>query len=354
MTRLAKLQARLVERQLDALLVTNLFNLRYIANFTGTTGVAVVTPTKAFFITDARYTQQAAKQCVGFDIIENVGPIFNEVQSLVSELAIKSIGFEDSTMPYQNYAKLTQLLSAELVPASGIIEALRAFKDDEEFDIIRQACAIADKGFEYILGEIKPGMTEIEVANKMDFYMRSLGATGVSFDMIVASGERSAMPHGVATNKVIEKGDFITLDYGCYYNGYVSDMTRTISLGEPRHPQLKEIHAVVLGAQNLVNEKIAVGMRCFDIDKIARDYIVAHGYGDYFIHSTGHGIGLEVHEAPAVSRSSDDVLAVGHAVTNEPGIYIDGLGGVRIEDDILVTASGIEIVTKANKELIIL
>lgn len=354
MTRLAKLQERLVARQLDALLVTNLYNLRYIANFTGTTGVALVTPKKAFFITDARYTQQATKQCVGFEIIENVGPIFNEVKKLASDLGLKTIGFEDNTMPYHHYAQLKQFVQADLVAASGIIEALRAFKDASEFETIRQACAIADKGFDYILGEIKPGMTEVEVANKMDFYMRSLGATSVSFDMIVASGERSAMPHGVATNKVIEKGDFITLDYGCYYNGYVSDMTRTISLGEPRHAQLKEIHAVVLGAQKLVNEKIAVGMRCFDIDKIARDYIVDHGYGDYFIHSTGHGIGLEVHEAPALSRSSEDVLEVGHAVTNEPGIYIDGLGGVRIEDDILVTPAGIEIVTKANKELIIL
>lgn len=354
MSRIKKVQNALVQEGLDALLVTNLLNLRYVSGFTGTTGLAVITRDKAYFVTDARYTEQVAKQCVGFTLVQNIGPIFNEVSKIVNDEGIRRLGFEDGYMSVSEFKRLDDMLTATLAPATGLVETLRELKDEGEFEIIRQACRIADQAFEYILNEIKPGVTEIEIANKMDFYMRSLGASGVSFDTIVASGYRSAMPHGVASDKVIEKGDFITLDFGCYYNGYVSDMTRTISLGEPTHAQLKEVHAVVLGAQRLVNEKIAAGMTGFQVDKIARDYIVEHGYGEYFVHSTGHGIGLDVHEAPGLSRTSDSVLTVGHAVTNEPGIYLPGIGGVRIEDDIFITQSGVEIVTKSNKELIIL
>ncbi|MBS4761579.1 aminopeptidase P family protein [Carnobacteriaceae bacterium zg-ZUI252] len=354
MTRLEKLQHQLKVEKLDGLLITNLYNLRYIANFTGTTGMAVVTQTKAYFITDARYTEQAKVQCVGFELVENTGPIYNELTHIVSSNQIKVLGYEDGNLTVQQFNRVKSVVDCELVEAGGMIEALREFKDAEEFAIIEKACNIADKAFEYILGEIKPGITELEVANKMDFYMRSLGASGVSFDTIVASGHRSAMPHGVASSKVIETGDFITLDYGCYYNGYVSDMTRTISLGQPRHKELIDIHAVVLGAQIEVSDKIRLGMTGKEVDRIARDYIAKRGYGQYFTHSTGHGIGLEIHEAPGLNRLSETVLSVGHAITNEPGIYIPGIGGVRIEDDIFMTEDGPKVITKATKELIIL
>lgn len=354
MSRLQKLQKKLVEQQLDGLLITNLYNLRYIANFTGTTGIAVVTPDSAYFITDARYTEQVKKQCVGFTVIQNFGPIFNELTQIVNQEKIARLGFEDSNLSVQQFRTIQSVVTCELVAASGIIETLREYKDKEEFATIAKACEIADSAFNYILDKIKPGMTEIQVANEMDFYMRSLGASGVSFDTIVASGVRSSLPHGVATQKVIEKGDFITLDFGCYYNGYVSDMTRTISLGQPRHKELLDIHAIVLGAQQAVNDQVALGMCGKDVDKIARDYITKHGYGDYFIHSTGHGIGLEVHEVPGINRLSETVLSVGHAITNEPGIYLEGIGGVRIEDDIFMTEEGPQIITKASRELIIL
>lgn len=354
MERLHKLQKTLRKEGLDALLVTNLYNLRYIANFTGTTGVALITSNRAFFITDARYTEQVKSQCVGFELVQNYGPIFNELTHLVRDNAISRLAFEESHVTMGQYKQIQDAVSCQLVGVNGLVEKLREIKDEREFEIIAKACSIADSTFEYILNEIKEGMTEIEVANKMDFYMRSLGATGVSFDTIVASGHRSAMPHGVASDKIIEKGDFITLDFGCYYNGYVSDMTRTISLGEPRYEQLKEIHAIVLGAQQAVNEQVKLGMRGSDVDKIARDYIAKRGYGDYFTHSTGHGIGLEVHEAPGLNRLSDTVLSVGHAITNEPGIYLPGIGGVRIEDDIFMTETGPKIITKATRELIIL
>ncbi|MBF0779923.1 MULTISPECIES: Xaa-Pro peptidase family protein [unclassified Granulicatella] len=354
MSRLENVQKKLVEQGLDALLVTNMYNLRYVAHFTGTTGLAVITQKRAYFVTDARYTEQASKQCTGFTIVQNIGPILHEVKKIVSDESIKRLGIEDASMPVGEYDTLKHLVDAQLVFATGIIEDLRMIKDEEEMNTIRQACQIADRAFEYILTEVKPGVSEIELANKMDFYMRSLGATGVSFDTIVASGYRSAMPHGVASHKLIEKGDFITFDFGCYYNGYVSDMTRTVSLGNPTHAQLKEIHHIVFEAQRLVNESVKAGMRASDMDKIARDYITQCGYGDYFVHSTGHGIGLEIHEAPAISRASKAILAPGYAITNEPGIYLPGIGGVRIEDDLFVHHDSVEIVTKSNKELIIL
>lgn len=354
--RLHLLQNLLKENDLDSIIITNLYNLRYLAQFTGTSGAAVITGQKAYFITDARYTEQATKQCVGFEIVNQNGTLLHAIANLINELSLKTVGFESSNVTFNQYEQLRNALNHAIVLKStnGIVESLRENKDNSEFDIIKQACAIADKAFIHILDFIKPGMKEIEVANELDFYMRSLGATSTSFDTIVASGFRSAMPHGVASDKIIEKGDFITLDYGCYFNGYVSDMTRTISLGEPSNPQLKEIYHTVLGAQNLVNETVKVGMSGFEVDKIARDYITKSGYGDYFIHSTGHGIGLEVHENPGISKVSQSILTVGHAITNEPGIYIAGVGGVRIEDDLLITENGIEIVTKSNKELIIL
>lgn len=353
MSRLSKLQELLKEEKLDAILVTSPYNLRYVANFTGTTGLAVVTTEEAFFVTDFRYTQQAADQAKGFEIVRNVGPIFQEVKKIVADKKIEQLGFEDLYVSFRSYDELEGLLDCDLVPVSGLVEELREIKDEEEIATIRKACEIADAGFKYILDYIKPGVSEIEVANRLDFYMRELGATGVSFETIVASGYRSAMPHGVASDKLIEQGDFVTLDFGCYYNGYVSDMTRTVSVGEP-DPKLKEIYNIVLEAQLKVNEQVKAGMSGIEVDSIARDHITANGYGEYFGHSNGHGIGLEIHEGPNTSQKAPKVLVPGNVITNEPGIYLEGLGGVRIEDDLLITETGSEVLTFSPKELIIL
>lgn len=356
MIRVTNLQNIIKKEQIDGIIITNLYNVRYLASFTGTSGAVVITIDNAYFITDARYTEQAKKQCVGFELINQTGTLLYSIANLINDLNIKSIGFEADHLTFTQFEQLKSELknNIALKPTNNFVASLRELKDENEFEIIKQACSIADKAFYHILDFIKPGMTELQVANEMDFYMRSLGATSVSFDTIVASGLRSAMPHGVASEKIIEKGDFITLDYGCYFNGYVSDMTRTISLGEPRFAQLKEIHQVVLEAQNLVNETVSAGMSGFEVDKIARDYITKCGYGQYFTHSTGHGIGLEIHENPALSKISQTILKPGHAITNEPGIYIPGIGGVRIEDDLFVRENKVEVVTKASKELIIL
>lgn len=354
MLRVEKLRAQMKKDQLDGFLVTSPYNLRYLTNFTGTTGLAVITLDKAFFVTDFRYTEQAVAQAQGFEIVKNVGPIFDEVAKICQQEEINALAFEESHVSFAEYSVLEEIIEeTPLVPVSGMIENLREVKDDTEIAIIEKACAIADQGYEHVLKMIKPGMTEIEVANQLDFFMRSLGATSVSFDTIVASGLRSAMPHGVASDKVIEQGDLITLDFGCYYDGYVSDMTRTFAIGDPGS-QLKEIYQIVLEAQLKVLEAAKPGLTGIQLDAVARDHITAAGYGEAFGHSTGHGIGLEIHEGPNVSFRADKQFVVGNVITDEPGIYLPGIGGVRIEDDLLITPEGNRVLTSATKELIIL
>lgn len=351
--RVEKLRAKMKEENLAAFLITSPYNLRYLTGFTGTTGLAVITENKAWFVTDFRYTEQAAKQCEGFEIVKNTGPIWNEIAHVLQNEMPANLAFEESHVTYAAYCLLEELLEYELIPVSGMIEALREQKEPAEIAIIERACEIADAAFEHILTFIQPGLTEIAVANELDFYMRSLGASGISFDTIVASGLRSAMPHGVASSKQIEKGDLVTMDYGCYYEGYVSDMTRTIAVGEPTS-ELKEIYQIVKTAQSKVLEAAQPGISGKQLDAVARDYITECGYGDAFGHSTGHGIGLEIHEGPNVSKIAESLFVPGNVITDEPGIYLPGIGGVRIEDDLLIMEQGCRPLTHANKELIIL
>lgn len=353
MLRVEKLRKKMQEENLDSFLITSPYNLRYLTNFTGTTGLAVITLEKVFFITDFRYTEQAAAQAQGFEIIKNVGPIFEEVADLVQKEGLRELGFEETTVSFLEYSVLEEIIDAQLIPISGMIEELREIKDEEEIAIIEKACSIADLAYDHILKMIQPGMTEIEVANQLDFYMRSLRASGVSFETIVASGLRSAMLHGVASKKIIEQGDLITIDFGCYYEGYVSDMTRTFAIGDPGE-QLKEIYQIVLEAQLAVLEVAKPGVTGKQLDAVARDYITKHGYGEAFGHSTGHGIGLEIHEGPNVSVRAEKQFVPGNIITDEPGIYLPGIGGVRIEDDLLITSDGNRVLTHSPKELIIL
>lgn len=354
MLRVNKLRELMRKEMVDGYLITSPYNLRYLTNFTGTTGLALITLDKAFFVTDFRYTEQAAAQAQGYEIVKNVGPIFDEVAKLCAQEQLNAVAFEEAHVSFAEYSVLEEIIEeTALVPVSGLIEGLREVKDEDEIVTIRKACQIADQGFDHVLKFIKPGMTEIEVANQLDFFMRSLGATSVSFETIVASGLRSAMPHGVASDKVIEQGDLITLDFGCYYQGYVSDMTRTFAIGDPGQ-QLKDIYQIVLEAQLKVIEAAKPGLTGIQLDAVARDHITAAGYGEAFGHSTGHGIGLEIHEGPNVSFRSDKQFVVNNVITDEPGIYLPGIGGVRIEDDLLVTADGNEVLTHSPKELIIL
>ncbi|XJZ26187.1 M24 family metallopeptidase [Bacillota bacterium Lsc_1132] len=353
MEKLAKLRSNFSNFEIDGLLITSAYNRRYMTNFTGTSGVALISGSRALFITDFRYIEQATNQCQGFEIVQHTGAIIDEVAAQAKKLGIQKLGFEEEYVTFSAYQAYAKAVNAELVPVSGLIEKLRLIKNDAEIKILKEAADIADAAFKHIIEFIRPGKTELEVANELEFFMRKAGATSSSFDTIVASGPRSALPHGVASDKVIEKGDIVTLDYGAYYKGYVSDITRTVSVGEP-DAKLKEIYNIVLEAQLRGMAGIKPGMTGKEADALTRDWIAEKGYGDYFGHSTGHGIGLEVHEGPALSIRSEIVLEPGMVVTCEPGIYIPGLGGVRIEDDTMITADHNQALTHSTKELIIL
>lgn len=351
--RVENLRKLMSHQDLPAFLVTSPYNLRYLTNFTGTTGLALITLDKAFFVTDFRYMEQASQQAKDYEIVQNVGPIFQEVARLLGENKIDEVAFEEEQVSFATYGMLQDLFPCDLTPISGMIESLREVKDEEEIAITKKATSISDAAFQHILKFIKPGLSEIEIANELDFYMRSLGASGVSFDTIVASGFRSAMPHGVASKKQVALGDMITLDFGCYYEGYVSDMTRTFALGDPGD-ELKEVYQIVLAANQAVIAAAKAGTTGEKLDKIARKVIGDAGYGKAFGHGLGHGIGLEIHEGPAVSKTNQTPFVTGNIITDEPGIYLPGLGGVRIEDDLLILPKGNEVLTQAPKEFIIL
>jgi len=353
MEKFTRLRSMLQQERIDGLLITNSYNRTYMTGFTGRAGVVLLSAERALFITDFRYVEQAQKQAVGYEIVQHTGPITEEVAKRAKELGITKLGFEQDTLTYSEYRMYGDKTEAELVPVSGLVEGLRLIKTDAEIKILKEAAQIADAAFTHILSFIRPGVSELAVSNELEFFMRKQGAASSSFDIIVASGHRSALPHGVASEKLIETGEFVTLDFGAYYKGYCSDITRTIAVGEPSQ-DLKDIYDVVLEAQLRGLDGIRGCVTGKEADALTRDYITEKGYGQYFGHSTGHGIGLEIHEGPGLSIRSDTVLEPGMAVTVEPGIYIAGLGGVRIEDDVIVTKEGNEILTHSPKELIIL
>ena len=354
MMKLDLIRNRFKELSIDGLLITSEFNRRYMTGFTGTAGVAVISENKAVFITDFRYTEQAAKQIKEYDIVQHTGTIIEEVATIVKKLGIKKLGFEQDHLTYQAYSSYEKSIkTAEFVPVSGAVEKLRLIKSPAEIKILKEATEIADAAYKHILTYVRQGLKEIEVANELEFFMRKNGAVSSSFDIIVASGYRSALPHGVASEKVIENGDFVTLDFGAYYKGYCSDITRTFAVGQPSD-ELKKIYATVLEAQLRGMNGIKPGMSGKEADALTRDYITEQGFGEYFGHSTGHGLGMEVHEGPALSFRSETILKPGMVVTVEPGIYIADLGSVRIEDDTVVTETGNESLSHSPKNLIIL
>lgn len=351
MEKLTKLRDALEANNLDAILITSPINRRYVTGFTGTAGVAIISKNDARFITDFRYTSQATAQAKEFKVIQHKQVIELEIKDQLKALDVKRLGFEKDTITFSQYEKYKAIFETELVPVSGIVEALRSIKTAEELAIMKKAAKIADDAFEHVLGYIKPGAKEIDISNELEFYMRKLGATSSSFDTIVASGERSALPHGVASDKEIQSGELVTLDFGALYQGYCSDITRTVAVGEINE-QLRTIYDTVLEAQLRGVDGIKPGITGKEADAITRDYITEKGYGDYFGHSTGHGVGLEVHETPSLASRSEQKLEPGMVVTIEPGIYVPGVGGCRIEDDLVVTNSGNERLTFAKKELI--
>jgi len=351
--RLEALRGVLKAEGLEALLITTPANRKYMTGFTGTSGYVVVAEKDAWFFTDFRYVTQANDQVKGYAIVEHGPSPLATILDTLRAAGVARLGFEQQHVSYGAYLSYAKEFGAEikLEPTDGWIEKLRRVKDDEELAIMRRAVAIADAAFEHILTVLKPGLSERDVALELEMFMRRQGASGSSFDIIVASGERSALPHGVASDRIIGRDEFVKMDFGALYNGYCSDLTRTVVIGTPTAKH-REIFDIVLEAQLAVLQGVRAGMTGREADAFARDTIAKYGYGDKFGHGTGHAVGMDIHESPRLSKTEEARLEPGMVVTVEPGIYLPGFGGVRIEDVVVVTENGCDILTKAKKEFI--
>ena len=343
---------KMQEKELDGIIINNLKNVYYLTGFWGSNGTVFISRDRQILVTDARYIIAAKQEVTGFEIFAERDELAT-IAKIAKDMDLSQIGFEDEISVSYYHRMQTAFEGMELLPQSQFVEALRMIKDETEIATIRKACSISDQAFHDALEFIKPGKTEIEIANFLDFRMRELGAAGLSFDTILASGINSSKPHAHPMHKPVELGEAITMDFGCLYDHYVSDMTRTIYLGHASDEQA-EIYNTVLKANQALIDQAKDGLGFRDFDKIPRDIIVEAGYGEYFTHGIGHGIGLDIHEEPYFSQTSTEVIKSGMVLTDEPGIYIEGKYGVRIEDDILITDTGCEVLTLAPKELIVI
>ena len=343
---------KMQEKELDGIIINNLKNVYYLTGFWGSNGTVFISRDRQILVTDARYIIAAKQEVTGFEIFAERDELAT-IAKIAKDRGLSRIGFEDEISVSYYHRMQAAFEGLELVPQTQFVEALRMIKDETEIATIRKACSISDQAFHDALEFIKPGKTEIEIANFLDFRMRELGAAGLSFDTILASGINSSKPHAHPMHKPVELGEAITMDFGCLYEHYVSDMTRTIYLGYVSDEQA-EIYNTVLKANQALIDQAKDGLGFRDFDKIPRDIIVEAGYGEYFTHGIGHGIGLDIHEEPYFSQTSTEVIKSGMVLTDEPGIYIEGKYGVRIEDDILITDTGCEVLTLAPKELIVI
>lgn len=352
-TRLKRLQSNLIEWKIDAALITSFENIRYLSGFTGSSAVVIAAQNKGFFLTDSRYTAQAHDEVEGFKIIEYKKQI-DEVVSLFKKIKAKNIGFEGSNINYDYYKKLKHFLKGRRIfSLTEKLNAIRIKKDAAEIEIIRHAARIGTKGFDIAKRRIKDGAVERDVAIAMEFGMKKIGAEKASFDIIVASGKRAALPHGRASMKKIKKGEAIVVDSGAVFKGYNSDETCTFFVGK-FGKEYRDIYNIVKEAHDAAIMAVKPGVKASSIDKIARGIIKKAGYGKHFGHGTGHGIGLLVHEAPKISKFDNTMLEENMVFTIEPGIYMPEWGGVRIEDTVRVTKNGCEVLTKTSKEMTVL
>ena len=351
--RIDDMKKNLATHNLDGLIVTHPDFIRYLTGFTGSSGVFVVTTTSADFVTDFRYKDQSSKQVKGAKIYIHSGDYLGALKNSAKHQK-KNLRFGYSGT-YATIAQLNNMKknfpNALLIDADYVTDELGWVKDKSELASITKACEISDMAFERILNMVAPGVRESELAAELEYQMRMLGSEKPAFESIIASGYRSALPHGIASMKKVKKGDFITFDFGATYNGYVSDMTRTIVVGKATTRQ-KNIYNLVLRAQKAGIRKIKAGVTGKAVDDACRNLISKAGYGKDFGHGTGHGIGFYVHVGPRLSPLSDDKLKAGNVVTVEPGIYVSGWGGVRIEDDVLVTKSGGKVLNSSPKNLL--
>ncbi len=318
-------------------------NKRYLSGFTGSFSIVILLENKGILFTDSRYQIQAKKEVYNNFDIKIIIPkdYIKEIGDYLHSKGIKQLAFDPNLITLMQYENLKKDLSwIKLISKPGYIQSMRIYKSKDEISKIKEAVKITDKTLQHCLQYLEEGISEKQFANKLDYYHKEFGADGESFNTIVAFAENSAKPHAVSGNKKLKQGNIIKVDFGCFYKGYCSDMTRTFFFGEPKSKELIKIHDIVREAHELQLKALKPGVVAKDIDKIGRDYISSKGYTGKFTHSTGHGIGLEIHEEPTISSTSETILEEGMAITIEPGIYIEGLGGVRIENDVIVTKDG--------------
>lgn len=340
----------------DTLVITSEKNRMYFTSFKSTFGYLLLNRKGNIFITDYRYYEMAL--CLteyGIEVVPaGSGKMTEVLLASLNKYNTKTVGYEDTEMTVRDFENFKlKLENYTLVPVGKEIAEVRVNKTEEELQIITKAQEITDKTFSKILKFIKCGMSEVDIAIEMEHQIKLLGGDGTAFDTIIASGENSSKPHAHPTQKLLHNGDAVTIDFGARYKGYCSDMTRTFFIGEPS-AKLLSIYNTVLNAQQLALNAIKPGVICNTIDKIARDHIAENGYGEYFTHNLGHGVGIDIHESPAFGMTNESILQPNTVITVEPGIYITGLGGVRIEDMVIVTKDGINDLTKSSKEIIIL
>ena len=355
MKNIEKYQSLLETGEVDALLLTSVYNRLYAAQYRVAEGVAVVTREGAYYFTDSRYIEAAEKNLKGFTV-RMTHPGSSEIERInevIGEHTIKKLGFEENDMTYGDYLRYNEALHAVLVPMQAKIDAFRATKEPWEIELMRKAQAITDQTFSELCKIIQAGMTEKELEAELLYRLYKHGAEGPSFDPIVVSGPNTSLPHGVPGERKLEFGDFITMDFGCIYGGYCSDMTRTVALGFVSE-EMDKVYKTVLKAQLAGIAATKAGVAGRDIDGTARKVIADAGYGDYFGHGYGHSLGILIHEAPNANTRNDQPMPAGAVVSAEPGIYLPGKFGVRIEDVTVITETGCEVLTKRPKNLIIL
>ncbi len=344
-SRASALRSGFEEAGIDALLVTRLPNVRYLTGFTGSAGMLLVGPDELVFVTDGRYAEQAADQlgAAGIEARVEIGVTQaaqrDALQGAAAGIARLGLEAHGVTWAQQREFASEWFTNAELVPTLQLVEQRRLVKEAAEVARIAAACAIADEALAVVAPRLPDGPAEREVALWLELEMRQRGASGVSFDPIVASGPNGAKPHARPSNRRIEPGELLVLDFGCVVDGYCSDMTRTVSVGDPGASGSR-LYDVVRAAQQAGREAVRAGVACADVDRACREVVEAAGLGDAFVHATGHGVGLEIHEAPRVAATARDTLAAGSVVTVEPGVYVRGVGGVRIEDTVVVLPAG--------------
>ncbi len=337
------------ERQIDGIIINNIKNVQYLTGFSGSSGFVVITNDRGLFLTDFRYKEQALKEVKGWEICIEKGPRIKAIRGIIKKFKMNTIGFEDS-ISYEFYESLSRL-PLKLIPLRGVIENLRKIKDEEEISSIKKAVKKAETAFLKVKPFIRAGVRERQIALRLEMELKKQGCRHLPFDVIVASGKNSSMPHARPTEKKIENGDFVIIDWGGEECGYYSDLTRTLLINGTCNSNKVEIYKLVQEAQQKSIDAVSLKVKTQAIDRVARDVIKKAGYGSFFGHSTGHGVGLDVHEPPYVSWFKGENIKEGMVFTIEPGIYIPDIGGVRIEDMVLVKDGKAELLTTLNREL---